>query len=94
MPSTTRKLPYKYKSATIRIFVTVREKDNRKQPVFISGKMRKSNKLWYIATMNSYSANALKKKKNRYFACADKEIAPRYISEKNKGQSSMYRTTT
>lgn len=49
------------------------------ETVFISGEMGKSNKLWYISTMNSYSGVLKKKKKSSSFACADIEIAQRRI---------------
>lgn len=52
--------------------------------------MAKLNKLYYISNMNSYSANALRKKKV-VLHCADVEIAPKYIN--NKAQNSIYRRT-
>lgn len=52
--------------------------------------MAKLNKLYYISNMNSYSANALRKKKV-VLHCADIEIAPKYIN--NKAQNSIYRRT-
>lgn len=52
--------------------------------------MVKSNKLCYISNMNSYSANALRKKKV-VLHCADIEIAPKYIN--SKAQNSTYRRT-